>query len=99
MLSGASLLGILGVIIAVPVTAVIAVLIRFAIDQYETSSYYLRNRTTTQLNEPVNYRGEPGSMLKVDNPDTLPPKGGKRLGARARKNTIAARKRAKPVTK
>lgn len=40
MLAGATLFGFVGVFIAVPVTAVIGVLVRFAIQQYEASSYY-----------------------------------------------------------
>ncbi len=71
LLAGGSLLGTLGVIISVPMTAIIAVLLRFAIDQYEHSSYYLRNRNTGHLQEPAEYRGEAGSILHVDNPDTL----------------------------
>lgn len=73
LLAGGSLLGTLGVIISVPTTAVIAVLLRFAIEQYEHSSYYLRNRNRDPLEEPVNYRGEPGSILREDNP-SVPPK-------------------------
>jgi predicted PurR-regulated permease PerM len=40
MLAGASLLGITGVILAVPLTAIINVLIQFAIEEYEKSEYY-----------------------------------------------------------
>lgn len=40
MLAGATLLGFVGVFIAVPVTAVIGVLVRFAIEQYRQSDYY-----------------------------------------------------------
>jgi len=40
MLAGAALFGFVGVLIAVPVTAVIGVLIRFATDRYLKSSYY-----------------------------------------------------------
>ncbi len=68
MLAGASLLGFLGVIIAVPMTAVIAVLVRFAVEQYEHSSYYIRNRNTEHLEQPLNYKAEPGSLLAIDEP-------------------------------
>lgn len=57
MLAGGSLLGVLGVIISVPMTAVIAVLIRFAIEQYEHSSYYLRNKHIVAA-EPVKLPAE-----------------------------------------
>jgi len=40
MLAGATLFGFVGVFIAVPVTAVIGVLVRFAIQRYEASDYY-----------------------------------------------------------
>jgi predicted PurR-regulated permease PerM len=40
MLAGAALFGFVGVLIAVPVTAVIGVLIRFATERYLQSSYY-----------------------------------------------------------
>jgi len=40
MLSGAALFGLVGVLLAVPVTAVIGVLIRFAIERYLQSEYY-----------------------------------------------------------
>ncbi len=40
MLAGATLLGFVGVFLAVPVTAVIGVLVRFAIEQYRQSDYY-----------------------------------------------------------
>lgn len=40
MLSGAALFGLVGVLLAVPATAVIGVLIRFAIKRYEQSDYY-----------------------------------------------------------
>lgn len=40
MLAGAALFGFVGVFIAVPTTAVIGVLVRFAISRYEHSSYY-----------------------------------------------------------
>lgn len=50
MLAGATLFGFTGVLLAVPVTAVIGVLIRFAIDKYLTSEYY---RGDTGLIEPL----------------------------------------------
>jgi len=40
MLAGASLFGFVGILIAVPVTAVIGVLVRFAIEQYRVSDFY-----------------------------------------------------------
>lgn len=43
MLAGASLFGFVGILIAVPVTAIIGVLVRFAIEQYEHSSFYEGN--------------------------------------------------------
>jgi len=40
MLAGAALFGFVGVLIAVPVSAVIGVLIRFSLSHYLDSSYY-----------------------------------------------------------
>jgi predicted PurR-regulated permease PerM len=40
LMAGGSLLGILGMLIAVPVTAIIGVLISFAIAQYKSSAIY-----------------------------------------------------------
>ena len=39
--AGAALFGLVGILIAVPATAVIGVLVRFAIERYETSMLYL----------------------------------------------------------
>lgn len=91
MLAGASLLGLLGVIIAVPVTAVIAVLLRFAIERYEHSSYYLRNRNVDNILPEDKYQGEPGSILRVDEPAVKRAKPAKRI----RKRKIAQRKKNK----
>ena len=44
MLSGASLFGFLGVLIAVPATAIVGVLIRFLIGKYTSSALYLGTR-------------------------------------------------------
>ncbi|MGH8594871.1 MAG: AI-2E family transporter [Gammaproteobacteria bacterium] len=44
MLAGASLFGFVGVFIAVPLTAVIGVLVRFALDRYVSSEYYGEHR-------------------------------------------------------
>ena len=41
MLAGGSLLGIVGVIISVPMTAIVGVLVRFALEQYSTSGFYI----------------------------------------------------------
>jgi predicted PurR-regulated permease PerM len=41
LLAGGSLLGLLGMFLAVPVAAIISVLVAFAIQQYRTSPYYL----------------------------------------------------------
>jgi len=43
MLAGGSLLGVVGVILSVPLTAIIGVLVRFAIEQYSVSGYYNSN--------------------------------------------------------
>ncbi len=43
MLAGASLFGFVGVFLAVPVTAVIGVLVRFAIERYLASDYYIES--------------------------------------------------------
>lgn len=40
MLAGAALFGFVGILLAIPITAVIGVLIRFATKQYQASSYY-----------------------------------------------------------
>lgn len=89
MLAGGSLLGFTGVLISVPMMAVIAVLVRFAIEQYEHSSYYLRNRNTDHLQQPYEYKGEPNSILKLDTP--LPPT----KAAKPRRKRSEAKKRAK----
>jgi len=68
LLAGGALLGFLGVIIAVPMTAIIGVLVRFAVDQYEHSSYYIRNRNPGHLQQPDDYTPEPGSILAIDEP-------------------------------
>jgi predicted PurR-regulated permease PerM len=41
LLAGASLMGITGLLIAVPVAAIASVVLRFAIEQYKQSAYYL----------------------------------------------------------
>ncbi|MDG1286473.1 MAG: AI-2E family transporter [Rickettsiales bacterium] len=43
MLAGASLFGFVGILIAVPVTAIIGVLVRFAIEEYQDSHFYKGN--------------------------------------------------------
>ncbi len=40
MLAGAALFGFVGILLAIPITAIIGVLTRFAIKQYQASSYY-----------------------------------------------------------
>lgn len=47
MLAGASLFGFVGVFLAVPVTAVIGVLVRFAIERYLASDYYMESKATS----------------------------------------------------
>lgn len=42
LLAGGSLFGFLGVLVALPVAAILGVLIRFGLDQYKHSRYYLR---------------------------------------------------------
>ena len=49
MLSGATLFGLLGVLLAVPVTAITGVLIRFAIDRYLQSDYYRGANVNIQI--------------------------------------------------
>lgn len=49
LLAGGSLLGILGMFLAVPVAAVVGVLLSFAIGQYKLSAYYL----DTEVEKPV----------------------------------------------
>lgn len=44
MLAGGSLLGLVGVIISVPLTAIIGVLVRFALEQYSVSGFYATKR-------------------------------------------------------
>jgi len=46
LFAGASLLGFLGMLIAVPVSAVIGVLVRFAMQQYQASAYYRDDQPT-----------------------------------------------------
>lgn len=46
MLSGAALFGFVGVLLAIPATAIIGVLIRFAISQYMESDYYKEESAT-----------------------------------------------------
>ena len=40
MLAGAALFGFVGILLAIPITAVVGVLIRFAVDRYKNSKYY-----------------------------------------------------------
>lgn len=42
LMAGGSLFGFLGVLVALPVAAILGVLIRFALEQYKHSRYYLR---------------------------------------------------------
>ena len=48
LMAGGSLLGILGMLIAVPVAAVIGVLLSFAIHKYKNSAYYLDESQDTK---------------------------------------------------
>lgn len=48
MLAGGSLLGMVGVILSVPMTAIIGVLVRFAIEQYSISGFYNSKKTATK---------------------------------------------------
>ncbi len=50
MLAGAALFGFVGILLAIPVTAIIGVLTRFAIGRYQASSYY--NDTTSKPAKP-----------------------------------------------
>lgn len=52
MLSGAALFGFVGVLLAIPVTAVIGVLARFALDRYMHSSLYYYGSAQTEQTEP-----------------------------------------------
>jgi len=45
MLAGGTLLGFIGILIAVPLTAAIGVLVKFVIDEYENSGFYKKNAT------------------------------------------------------
>lgn len=47
LFAGASLMGFLGLLIAVPVSAVIGVLLRFAMHQYQASAYYRQDERPT----------------------------------------------------
>ncbi len=47
LFAGASLMGFLGMLIAVPVSAVIGVLLRFAMHQYQASAYYRQDERPT----------------------------------------------------
>ncbi len=49
LLAGGSLLGILGMFLAVPIAAIIGVLLAFAIEKYKVSAYYL----DTEVEKPV----------------------------------------------
>lgn len=48
MLSGAALFGFVGVLLAVPVAAVLGVLVRFALGHYKASAYYLGRASTAE---------------------------------------------------
>ncbi len=48
LLAGGSLLGLLGMVLAVPVAAIISVLVAFAIEQYRHSRYYLTTGATAK---------------------------------------------------
>lgn len=49
MLCGGNLLGFVGVIIAVPATAIIGVLLKFSIENYEKSEFYLASSKTKKV--------------------------------------------------
>lgn len=58
MLAGAALFGFVGVLLAVPVSAVIGVLVRFAIEQYKQSEAYGAALPETQTALPPAVRGD-----------------------------------------
>lgn len=45
MLAGAALFGFVGILLAIPITAIVGVLIRFAVERYKQSEYYQGNKT------------------------------------------------------
>jgi len=55
MLAGGSLLGFTGVILAVPLTAIINVLIQFAIEEYEKSEYYNGAKVRVNISDNLIY--------------------------------------------
>lgn len=48
MLAGGTILGVVGVLIAVPLTAIIGVLVKFALEEYETSEFYKKSVKSPQ---------------------------------------------------
>lgn len=53
MLAGGSLLGLVGVIISVPMTAIVGVLVRFALEQYSTSGFYITSKPSRRKVRPI----------------------------------------------
>ena len=61
LLAGGSLLGILGMFLAVPIAAVVGVLLSFAIGKYKLSAYYL----DTEVEKPVKKINKKSSVTKT----------------------------------
>ena len=64
LLAGGSLLGILGMFLAVPIAAVVGVLLSFAIGKYKLSAYYL----DTEVEKPVKKIKKKSSVTKTAKP-------------------------------
>lgn len=64
IMAGGSLLGILGMFLAVPVTASIGVLIGFALEQYRNSPYYKKAAPTTTAGNKDDKSGKSGKHSK-----------------------------------
>ena len=58
MLAGGSLLGMVGVIISVPLTAITGVLVRFALEQYSASGFYITTKPRRKKVKPVKVKKE-----------------------------------------
>lgn len=65
LLAGGSLLGVLGMFLAVPLAAVIGVLLTFALQRYKESPYYLEAVTEPAPKEKIKPRAKPKEKAKT----------------------------------
>lgn len=68
LLAGGSLLGVLGMFVAVPIAAVIGVLLSYGLHQYRKSAYYLGDDTVLKEAQPAKKTGKPKTTKKTKKP-------------------------------